>query len=179
MVEIWKQVSGYGGYYEVSNLGNVRSVTRTLPRNAYGRVRTCVGKRLRPAILTGGYLRVGLARGGRVKAMFVHRLVLEAFVCPCPTNMEACHDDSDPSNNRLSNLRWDTPKANQADRNANGTSVKGEGNGRARMTGNDVIEIRKRLREGAGRAQLATLYGVGTWIISDISNGRTWKSIGA
>lgn len=51
----------------------------------------------------------------------VHRLVLTAFVGPCPEGMEACHNDGDKLNNRLDNLRWDTRDANRADSYAHGT----------------------------------------------------------
>lgn len=53
--------------------------------------------------------------GSRYPHSYVHRLVLEAFVGPCPPGMEACHWNGIPGDNRLHNLRWDTPSANNAD----------------------------------------------------------------
>jgi hypothetical protein len=54
------------------------------------------------------------------RRFFVHRLVLLAFIGPCPGGMECCHWNGDPADNRLSNLRWDTHKANCADTVRNG-----------------------------------------------------------
>lgn len=101
--EKWLPVVGWEARYEVSDQGRVRSVG---PR---GRVR---------ALTAGshGYLALNLSDGSRRATRTVHRLVLEAFVGPCPDGMEACHADADRHNNRLTNLRWDTTKANAADR---------------------------------------------------------------
>lgn len=64
-----------------------------------------------------GYLHVTIFYGRVRRNTSVHRLVLETFVGPCPEGMEACHaPDYEPANNRLCNLRWDTPKANSADK---------------------------------------------------------------
>lgn len=109
--ERWLPVPGWEGLYEVSDLGRVRSLDR--PNGLRGRVRVL-------SVGSHGYLDVGLCDGGVRRTRLVHRLVLEAFVGPCPEGQEACHADSDRTNNRLSNLRWDTTKANAADRVAAG-----------------------------------------------------------
>ena len=64
-----------------------------------------------------GYVKVSLDTGGKVITRSVHDLVLSAFVCPRPEGLEACHyPDSNPSNNRIENLRWDTHAENVRDR---------------------------------------------------------------
>lgn len=64
----------------------------------------------------GGYQRVQLCYGPVIrKDTYVHRMVLETFVGPCPEGLEACHNDGNPLNNRLDNLRWDTKSANAQD----------------------------------------------------------------
>jgi hypothetical protein len=68
-----------------------------------------------------GYLYVNLKRVGSQSQRAVHRLVLEAFVGPCPPGMEGCHNDGDQLNNRLDNLRWDTPSNNKLDSVRHGT----------------------------------------------------------
>lgn len=67
----------------------------------------------------GGYPVVTLSRDGKPKTMRVHRIVLEAFVGPCPPGQQACHANDNASDNRLENLRWDTSRANCADRQRN------------------------------------------------------------
>lgn len=122
-MEIWLPVVGYEGLYEVSNLGNVRSVDRVVSvRNRWGDVseRRYTGKMLTACASGSGHLVVALYRQGVRTTPNVHRLVLAAFVGPCPDGMECCHWDDDPTNNRLENLRWDTPRANQLDAVRNG-----------------------------------------------------------
>lgn len=67
-----------------------------------------------------GYLRAKLTRDAKSKLIMVHRLVLEAFVGPCPDGLEGCHGNGIPDDNRLDNLRWDTHESNMADRDQTG-----------------------------------------------------------
>lgn len=73
----------------------------------------------------------------------VHRLVLLAFVGPCPDGMEGCHDDNDPRNNCVSNLRWDTMERNQQDRVKHGTHNRGSNSTRAKLNEAAVRRIRQ------------------------------------
>lgn len=121
--EQWKPVPGFEGYYEVSDLGRVRSFERLGPhwrggqrRYGGGLLRTFPVNRT----LKGSYLRVGLYRPGRRCARDVHLIVLEAFIGPRPAGMVCCHYNGDPKDNRLQNLRWDTIAANAADDFRNG-----------------------------------------------------------
>lgn len=109
--EVWRDVVGYEGLYEVSNLGNVRGVARTHLRydkqgNAY-EVHVparCLVKKDN----SNGYYRVSLSRDNRVRQLFVHRLVAMAFV-ENPDNLPVIdHIDGDRHNNDASNLRWCT-----------------------------------------------------------------------
>ncbi|WP_412033701.1 NUMOD4 motif-containing HNH endonuclease [Mycobacterium sherrisii] len=114
--ERWLPVTGHLGFYEVSDFGRVKSLDRAVEsrgnRTGTWHVR---GRILKPTPNRNGYLRVGLKRDGRLRNHFVHKLVLEAFVCARPEGMECCHADNDRANNRLTNLRWDTRAANVAD----------------------------------------------------------------
>lgn len=99
--EIWKDVVGYEGLYEVSNLGKVRSVSRG---NRKGRVRVLYQ--------SGRYLDVVLSKEGKHKTHDVHRLVAMAFI-PNPNNKaQIDHIDGNSINNNVTNLRWATPKEN-------------------------------------------------------------------
>jgi hypothetical protein len=118
--ERWLPVVGIEGLYEVSDQGRVRSLGR----------RDRLGRRWKPRILRGsldgeGYVVVNLtsaARQGTATRSVrerVHVLVLEAFVGPRPAGMQCCHKNDVPEDNRLANLRWDSPEANQADARRN------------------------------------------------------------
>lgn len=120
--EIWKPVVGYEGYYEVSNMGRVRSVDRIIHRSD-GRTRIAKARILKPFGSKYGHLELKLYRDANVNNCQVHRLVLEAFVGRCPDGMECCHNNGIADDNRLENLRWDTPSANQYDSVRHGTHV--------------------------------------------------------
>src|SRR6185312_7030300 len=105
-----------------------------------------------------GYIMVSLFKDGSQFVRYAHRLVLEAFVGPCPDGMECCHNDGNPANNRVENLRWDTTSANQLDREAHGTSNRGEQQGRSKLK-DDYIPIIKKLYEvGVLQSQIAEAF---------------------
>lgn len=114
MNEEWRPVAGYEGMYEVSSIGNVRSLPRLLRvRDHDHRVR---GKMLTKSLMTGtGYPRVTLSKDGRVTTKSIHRLVALAFVPGYEPGLEVCHFDGDRQNNVASNLRWDTRSGNMRD----------------------------------------------------------------
>ena len=113
--EEWRPVVGYEGLYEASSKGRVRSLDR-----ADCRGRIIRGRILKHRPLPNGRPRVSLSRNGVTKDAYPYRLVLEAFVGPCPPGMEALHWDDDHDNNRLENLRWGTRAENMADMSRNG-----------------------------------------------------------
>ena len=120
--EEWKPVVGYEGYYEVSNLGRVRSVSRIIPRNKNRPNHHETGDRYMNGIILcqeeqkpplGNYLRVRVSVAHKPKNLRVHRLVAKAFI-PNPNNYpDVNHIDNDPTNNRVENLEWTTPKLNE------------------------------------------------------------------
>jgi hypothetical protein len=114
MIESWRPVVGYEGLYEVSDQGTVRSLDRVVIRSD-GRRRTCPGVQLKQAVRPDGHAQLNLSRCGRYRTRRTHQLVIEAFVGPCPDGMEVCHNDGDPLNNHLGNLRYDTQSENARD----------------------------------------------------------------
>lgn len=175
--EIWKPVVGYEGLYEVSNLGRVRSVGRVVTyRN--GRRVHCRSRVLKPAEHPAGHLHVILCRVGKHVTAKVHRVVLEAFVGPCPEGMEGCHNDGNPADNALGNLRWDTHGANMRDRGEHGTGNEGERHGNSTLTEAVVLEIRQRYAsEDITQTALARQYGLRNQHISKIVNRQLWTHI--
>jgi hypothetical protein len=116
-MEIWTSIPGYEGFYEVSNFGNVRSLTRSVP---YGRHQgmTYKGKDIKQFV-SNTYLSVKLSRAGVTKTTYTHELVLLAFEGYRPSMDERCeirHLDGNKFNNALSNLKYGTISENAADR---------------------------------------------------------------
>jgi len=169
--EIWKTIPGFNGMYDVSNLGRVRS---------YANARW--GRREVPLLMTQtptlyGYRTVRLrSENGKSRNFFVHRLVLEAFVGPCPEGMECCHGPGGPADNRLENVTWGTKFKNHGeDRVRDGTSNRGEAHGMSTLTKEDVLEIRRLLTEGVlSQPEIAKLKNVSPHTISRIKTGKRW-----
>ena len=105
MEEIWKDIKGFEGLYQVSNLGRVKSVCRKV--NVSGKSKKIVNERILSTCVSGvGYKVVNLSKNGSVKSFSVHRLVAEAFI-PNPLNLkEINHRDENRLNNVTGNLEW-------------------------------------------------------------------------
>ena len=123
-----------------------------------------------------GYQRLKLCQGGKHVTVYVHALVLEAFEGPKPDGMEACHCNGIKSDNRLSNLRWDTRSSNNADRIRHGGGNAGERQGGAKLTDENVRKIRS-MKGAVSQAALASQFGVCQTSISHIQRGKTWTHI--
>jgi len=120
-IERWKPVNGYEGIYEVSSHGRVRSVDRTVTRSD-GRVHRHKGKVLSAGLSKrGGYPLVSLYTQGKNQSHYVHSLVAETFIGPRPDGTEVCHNDGNPTNNHVDNLRYGTSSDNELDKVRHGT----------------------------------------------------------
>lgn len=103
----WRDVVGYEGRYRVSNQGDVWSVASNRAMRGY--------------VTGAGYRRLSLSGGGAATFVLVHRVVLEAFVGPCPDGLVTRHLDGNPLNNALSNLTYGTYTENNLDILRHGT----------------------------------------------------------
>lgn len=110
--EVWKDVNGYGGFYEVSNIGRVRSKQRVTDIQPYCHI---VRKpRILKAQFNGNYYRVVMSVEGKFRQVLIHRLVAEVFI-PNPDNLpQVNHKDENMLNNNVWNLEWCTIQYNQS-----------------------------------------------------------------
>ena len=127
---MYKAIKGYEGFYEVNELGKIRSVDRIV-KFKDGSVRKYKGKELKPSMDQSGYAIVHLNKNGIAKTCNVHRLVAETFV-PNPNNLSQVHHlNHERKDNRAQNLAWVTISEQRDDhwRAARGTSLRVVGNG--------------------------------------------------
>lgn len=111
MIEIWKPIVGYEEYYEVSNLGRVRTIPRIVPTNNGGYI--TIGQFIKsPMPHYKGYLQVRLKVNNCPKTFFVHRLVAEAFISNPYGYKYINHIDENKTNNIVTNLEWCTAQQN-------------------------------------------------------------------
>lgn len=174
IAEEWKPVVGYEGLYEVSSFGQVRSLRRTCKASrGIGAIRP-VPEKIMTQVLRKGYPGTSLCRNGKHKIVRIHKLVLEAFVGPCPRGMNGAHDDGNPLNCRASNLRWDTQEGNCADKHRHGTAMIGERNPLAKLTVARVLDIRSSKESSL---VLSRKHGVSWTTIKNVRARKIWKHV--
>jgi hypothetical protein len=171
MEEIWKPIINYEGLYEISNYGRIKRFNKD---KRYKLFKILKYKKNRSRY---GYLQTSLYKGGICKYFYISRLVLETFIGPCPEGMEACHNDGDPSNNFVGNLRWDTHKNNEKDKILHNTIVNGSKILWAKLSGTDIPKIRKMHKDGISTKEIANIYNVSLGAIKGIIYNRNWKHI--
>lgn len=179
--ERWLPVSGWEALYEASSLGRVRSrdrISTYVRRDGRTMTRHLRGKILRQSYheQRGGYPSVGLHENGVQNTVFVHRLVCEAFHGTDPGGKDVAHCDGNPRNNRADNLRWATRRQNMADTIPHGTRAWGERHGAAKLTLQQVLQIRA--SENVPQRELAKQFAVYQSCISNIRAGRRWAHAG-
>lgn len=173
----YREVAGFFGYLVGSNS------TFWSCLNRRGRI-TRVWHQIFGSITTNGRCAVDLSReipGDRRRgvSMLAHRVVLEAFVGPCPDGMECRHLDNNPLNNSLSNICWGTPIENMADKKVHGTEYdrRGSANPKAKLSEKDIPVIRRLRHEGIMPIRIAAMFNVDPCTVTDITKFRTWKHI--
>ena len=112
MEEIWKDIIGYEGLYQVSNYGRIKSLSRVM---TFGRrnAKRLLDEVIKSTKIKKGYVYVKLAKSGVVTTYLVHRLVAQAFLEPVVDKDQVNHLDFDGTNNRVGNLEWTTRSENQ------------------------------------------------------------------
>lgn len=168
MTERWKNITGYIGYYQVSNLGNVRRI-----KFGSGVIR---GPKTKSAH-KNGYLYVHLSVQNQSRHYSIHRLMAIEFLGLPPTDKhEVRHLDGNRHNNVIGNLAWGTRKENALDMVKHGRAGRacGEKSGMSKLTENQVLII---LSSPKSNEELAEQFNVVSSTISEIIHRRTWKHI--
>lgn len=176
MTEIWKPVVGHEGCYEVSDLGQVRSLDREWrQKTRYGSFYTHrkAGILLRPGAGSHKYPTVVLGRGN---TRTVHSLVAEAFIGPRPIGQEVRHKNGNRADPRAENLCYGTRLDNINDARAHGTWMSPKrtawgksGNARRKFSTEVVVEVRAAT---SSIAEIATKYGMSHTHVWAIRNGK-------
>lgn len=178
MVE-WRAIPGYEGKYEASSDGRIRSLDRVIVvhRRSGSYLRPWRGRTLKTDIDDKGYERLGLyGADGTAAHIHVHILVALAFLGPRPAGMQVCHNDGVSLNNRLQNLRYDTPKGNVADTYIHGTVCRGERSGMAKLDEGAVRWIRQH-QNVIPQQEMAERFGVTQGAVSKVVLGATWAHV--
>jgi hypothetical protein len=164
--EIWLDVIGYEGLYQVSNLGNVRSIKNKKPRL------------LKAFVNKNGYKYVGLCKDAIKKDYTNHRLVLLNFLPNKKNKRTVNHINGIKTDNRLCNLEWATDSENgkHAFKIGLKISIKGEKCYSAKLTEKKVMEIKNNYSH-LTKKEIGKIYGVARTTISEILRGAKWKHI--
>jgi len=183
MEEVWKDIQGYEGYYQISNLGSVKSLERKLPHNKFKNVICNYKERImKQNNDTKGYPSIMLRVNNVIKTLRIHRLVAQAFI-PNPENKpQINHINGIKTDYSIINLEW----CNQSENNTHAyktglrTSecVRGINSNHSKLTEENVLEIRRRfLNENISRKELSEIYNVSRRNICHIINNEIWKHI--
>jgi hypothetical protein len=177
----YRDVPGFPGY-RVGDDGSVWTAWTRLVSPGLGAQKAIIGStwvRKGTWVNEKGYLRVHLRNAaGRKTSHYVHRVVLLAFVGPCPAGLECLHGAGGSQDNRLANLRWGTHKDNIAEAVTSGAVLRGESQPNAKLTDAEAAEaIRLHTEEGQPYSVLAARFGIGATTMSMLIKGETWRHV--
>jgi len=172
----WRPVVGFELAYAVSEWGHIWSIPRVVQR-CTGEMRVAGRLLAQTPNGVGGYIQVGLQHGTRRVKTRAHVVVAEAFLGTRPDGQYVAHNDGDPSNNCLSNLRYATPEQNQADRTAHGTDNRGVRHHGARLTPSLVQYIDRQRLLGRSYRSIGRELGVSWGTVRNAWKRRRWSHV--
>lgn len=172
--EIWKDILGYEGIYQLSNLGKVKALELWKSHGGSG-ILLHKEKVLKTGKYKKGYEHVNLCKNAITDKKVIHRLVAEYFI-PNPDNKPCVnHIDGNPANSRVDNLEWCTYRENVDHARRTGLmNDYGERSVNAKLTKEAIKEIRKKQLSGR---ELAKKFKVSPSLICGIINGKRWKHV--
>ena len=173
--EVWKEIEGYEGFYAISTIGRVKSLSRTFIKSD-GRRYTVKEKIIKPAIDKDGYLRIELNKIGDTKKYYVHRLVGLAFINNPNNKPQINHIDFDVKNNIVENLEWVTNQEN-IQHNVKHGRLKdqyGQDNPNVKINKEIVFKIRNLRMEGKTLDEISRLTGTSVSNVKNVIYKKTW-----
>lgn len=163
----YKSIDGFPRY----RIGSDGSIWSSTPRR-----KDRPWKRLNPSRRGANkYLCVDLRNNGAKRRVYVHVLVLEAFVGPRPDGMEACHGPNGKDDNSVSNLRWGTHRENIQDKIRDKTLAKGTRHGMSKLHPSNAVEIRQMYVKFVPQEEIARVFGVSQATVWSICHNKTWR----
>jgi hypothetical protein len=167
-MEVWKNIIGFEGYYEISNLGEVRSIFYNKGK---------LNSKLKQTNRNNGYMFVILYKNGVKHNKNIHRLVAESFILNPEKKEQVNHINGIKSDNKVENLEWNTMSENMIHAFKNGLMNQScDKNGNSKLTREQVFNIKYGIIKGSQR-KIAKELGVSKSIIGLIKLGKVWQEI--
>ncbi len=171
VAEVWRDVQSNLNY-EVSSRGRVRSKQRVVMRS-HGIPRRVRERIMKPAATPRGYWFVSLYEGGKSKQAYLHRLVAEAFIGPCPAGIQVNHKDLNKANNVVGNLEYVTPQENMAHAHEAGRL-----GGTPKYTEQQIRQGYELVKSGMLYREAAAICGVNQDALEAACRGDNWGVLG-
>lgn len=162
MQEVFKDINGYEGLYQISNLGKVKSFNHGSP------------KILKSGKSTSGYSQVYLCKNKTKRQCQIHRLVAMAFIDNPDNKKDVNHINGIKTDNIVANLEWNTRAENIKHAYLIGLNKIGENHGNAKLKESQVLSI---LNDNRSHSKIALDYHVSRKLISKIKSRKLWKHL--
>lgn len=179
MTEIFKDIKGYEGLYQISNLGRVKSLDRMV-KSKGNNMRLLKGRILEKMLNIGGYYFVRLSKNGKVRNIKIARLIAQAFIPNPESKSEVNHINGIKTDDRMKNLEWCTASENQKHAYKMGLkSQEGEKNSCSKLNEKQVRVIKhlKNIKPRMSQLAIAKVFNVCNTTISLIHSETIWKHI--